>query len=106
MSNKRTINIFIASSFELQAEREKCILLIKQLNDSHKHLHLDVFAWEFNMIMGNTPGYDYIQQAINPELLKSEIVVFLFYSKLGQYTKEEFELAMQEKKKLFVYFKK
>ena len=102
---KTLVKIFIASSAELKAEREQCILLINQINKSHKHLTLEPVEWEYDMPAGNVPGHENIQAAINPKLQESNIAVFLFHSRLGKYTLQEFELAAKENKKMFAFFK-
>ncbi len=61
MAEKTTVKIFIASSAELKDEREKCVLLINQLNESHKHLHLKPVEWEYSMVHANYPGHKNIQ---------------------------------------------
>jgi hypothetical protein len=99
------IKIFIASSGELIDERKQCVLLINQLNKSHKHLRLEPIEWEYDMVHSSYPGYETVQGAINPLLQQSDLAVFIFYSKLGPYTREEFDYATAQKKKLFAYFK-
>lgn len=63
MNGRPIIKIFIASAAELKEEREKCILLINQLNKSHKHLDLEGVEWEYDMVHGNFPEHEYIQDA-------------------------------------------
>ncbi len=103
MSHK--IKIFIASSKELKEERKECIFTINHLNKSHDHFHLEAIEWEYDVSSGNFPGYAGIQEGINPKLEESDVVVFLFYSRIGKYTLEEFELATLKQKKIFVFFK-
>ncbi len=105
MAYKTTIKIFIASSNELIKERKNCILIINQLNKSHKHLVLEPVEWEYDLIHSNYPEHKNIQAAINPLLKECTLGVFIFYSKIGKYTKEEFEYANAENKKLFTFFK-
>ena len=104
MSGK-LIRIFVASSSELKEEREKCILLINQLNKSHTHLVLEPVEWEYDLVHSSYPGNPTIQDAIDPHLQNSQMGIFIFYSKIGKYTRQEFEYAGRENKKLFVYFK-
>ncbi len=104
MVGKPLIKIFIASSAELKAERERGILLINQLNNSHKHLQLKPVAWEYDMVYSNYPGHKDIQEAINPKLEESQLAVFIFYSKIGKYTRQEFNYAVNNKRCL-AYFK-
>jgi len=106
MLYRRAFKIFFASSAELAEERGLCIELIAEVNKNYKHLHLEPVQWELDTVRGNVPGQKTIQHAINPKLEESDVVVFLFFSKIGQYTKEEFDLANQKNQKLFVYFKK
>ena len=45
------------------------------------------------------------QDEINRKLVEADIVVVIFYSKVGQFTLEEYHLSIKLKKKVFVYFK-
>ncbi len=105
MAEPKMVKIFVASSAELKEERDKCIVLINQLNNSHKHLVLKPVEWEYDLVYGNYPGYKDAQAAISPKLQESDLAVFLFYSRIGKYTREEFELAGTEKKKIIPFFK-
>jgi len=105
MAEKTTIKIFIASAGELADEREKSILILTQLNKSYKHLHLEPILWEIDMVKGNYPDKKSIQDAINPKLKESQVIVFLFYTRIGKNTLIEFELANSENKKMLVLFR-
>jgi tetratricopeptide (TPR) repeat protein len=101
----KNIKIFIASAGEVKAEREKAILLLNDLRKAHKHLDLEAVEWEYDTVPGSQPGFETVQDAINPKLAESHIAVFIFYSRIGHYTKLEFDLAQQLGKKFFVLFK-
>jgi tetratricopeptide (TPR) repeat protein len=101
----KNIKIFIASAGEVKAEREKAILLLNHLRKSHRHLDLEPIEWEYDIVPGSQPGYDSVQSAIDPKLLASDVIVFIFHSRIGQYTRHEFEVATQANKKIFAYFK-
>ena len=101
----KNIKIFIASAGEVKVEREKAILLLNDLRKAHKHLDLEAVEWEYDTVPGSQPGFDSVQDAINPKLAESDIAVFIFYSRIGHYTKVEFDLAQQLGKKFFVLFK-
>src|SRR5688572_5199104 len=105
MAGRPTVRIFIASSAEVTPERQKCILLINQLNKSHKHLDLEPIEWEYDIVHSSFPGYETIQDAINPKLKESDVVVFIFYSRIGENTLKEYHYATAEKKRVFAYFK-
>jgi hypothetical protein len=99
------LKIFIASSNELKTERDKSILIVNELNKIHQHLFLEAVEYEYDLPSGNFPDHATIQKAINPLLLECQIAVFIFYSKIGGFTKEEFELVSGEKMKFFTYFR-
>lgn len=101
----KNIKIFIASAGEVRAEREKAVLLLDHLNNSHKHLWLKAVWWEKNAQRGNQPELGTVQAGIDPQLIESDIVLFIFYSRLGDYTMGEYQLATEQGKKIFVYFK-
>lgn len=101
----KNIKIFIASAGEVRAEREKAVLLLDHLNNSHKHLWLKALWWEKNAQRGNQPEHGTVQAGIDPQLIESDIVLFIFYSRLGHYTMGEYQLATEQGKKIFVYFK-
>jgi hypothetical protein len=103
---KKLVKVFVASSSDVKEDREKCIPVILKVNKSHKHLFLEPVLWEYDMVYGNFPENKNVQDAINPKLKESQLAIFIFYSRLGQYTREEFEHATAEKKKFFAFFKK
>jgi hypothetical protein len=59
---KSSIKIFIASSNELKEERDKCILVLNKLNQSHKHLSIEPILWEYNTVHSSYPGTKNIQR--------------------------------------------
>src|SRR5712671_2741825 len=105
MSERTDVKIFIASSGELNAEREESLRVIVELNKRYSHLHLEPVLFELDTASGNNPGKKRIQDEINPLLDKSEIVIVLFYSQVGKFTKEEFDRAKESGKKIFLYLK-
>ncbi|HEX8357432.1 MAG TPA: hypothetical protein VF610_08480, partial [Segetibacter sp.] len=105
MADKTTVKIFIASSAELSDERRQCIQTITELNKSHEHLHLEPVEWEIDMVHSNYPGFNNIQEAINPKLIESQLCIFIFYSRIGKYTLEEFDFATANNITLFAFFK-
>ncbi len=98
-------SIFIASSGELQNERDHCLKTIVEVNTQFPYLHLIPSLYELDTSSGNNPGHDRIQDPINSLLDKSDVVVVLFYSKIGEFTFEELNRAIDARKKVFVYFK-
>jgi hypothetical protein len=99
------INIFAASGSELLEERKQAIIEIHKLRKIFPSLNLEIIEWETDLPSGSYNGKT-IQEKIDPLLEKSDIVLVLFYSKLGKFTVHEYELAFQKKKKIFLYFKK
>lgn len=105
MSTKTPLKIFIASPRELEQERDLAILVLSRLNNAYQDLYLEPVRWEYAMIHGSFYDNKSFQEAITPKLQESEFAIFIFYSRLGVYTLEEFECAQNEKKKMLVFFK-
>jgi hypothetical protein len=90
----QTINIFLASSSELKAERDEFRLYVGTQNDIHREVKktvLHVVHWE-NYI--DAVALDGKQAEYNKSIETCHIVVRLFHRKAGQYTVEEFETAL------------
>ncbi|MBI1227093.1 MAG: tetratricopeptide repeat protein [Bacteroidetes bacterium] len=98
------VKIFLASSGELSDERNDVFRIVADINKQHSHLHLEIVEWEIDLPSGNYGGKR-IQDAINPLLRECQIAYVLFYSKAGEFTIEELDLAQATCPKVFVYFK-
>jgi len=106
----RDIKIFLASSGELKAEREAIELFIGKENRRLRvdNTFLDLVIWED---LKQSFHGERIQDYFNEEMLKCDVVICLFFKKVGEFTKEEFELADENRKQgnkpryLYVYFK-
>jgi len=101
----QTVNIFAASSGELYEERRELRDIVNSVNKLFAHLKLDVKEWETDLESGSYQKQR-IQDEINPQLEASQIVFVIFFSKIGKFTLEEYNLALEKKKKVFLYFKK
>ena len=103
------IKIFLASSYELKEDREQFEIFInrknKRLIDEGVFLKLEI--WEdFIDAMSQTR----LQNEYNTVIEQSDIFVSLFFTKVGKYTKEEFEIAFGQFKAtgkpiIYTYFK-
>ncbi|MCP4253063.1 MAG: SUMF1/EgtB/PvdO family nonheme iron enzyme [Candidatus Scalindua sp.] len=106
----KTIKIFLASSGELSKERKEVELFISSENKKlvKNKVFIELVIWE--ELLHSFRGKR-IQDYFNEEMIKCDVVLALFFKKVGQFTKEEFDLAyenLKEGKKpkyLFVYFK-
>ena len=106
----KKIKIFLASSGELKDEREKFELFISRENKKYinDNIFLELIIWEDLKASFNGKR---IQNYFNNELLKCEVVIALFGTKVGQFTEEEFDIAYKafkngkNPKYLYVYFK-
>lgn len=91
----KTIRIFLASSEELKDERQKFGNLIRQLDDIFikRGIHIQLLVWE-----DMDPSYNNCrkQDEYNAWIRESQIFVALFYTRAGQYTLEELEVARTE----------
>ena len=105
----RKIKIFLASSNELKAEREKFEIEVyrkcKAWFDQGIFLHLDI--WEdLSARMSDNRSQD----EYNKNIEGGDLFVLLAYSKVGMYTAEEFDRAFgafknTQKPFIFTYFK-
>jgi FixJ family two-component response regulator len=104
MNSVSTVKIFVASGSELKKERKETVQIINELNKPFPFLNLKVVQWETDIPSGS---YDkqYIQDQINTLLEPCEVVLVIFYSQLCRFTLEEYRLAREKNKKVFLYFK-
>jgi internalin A len=88
----KSVKIFLASSAELSTEREKIEIAVNRINkDLHKdNIFLDLLTWEDGQHVGQSFRS---QDNYNLDVESCDIFVLLFYSKLGKFTREEFQLA-------------
>lgn len=105
----KKIKIFLASSNELNSEREHFEIEIyrksKTWFDRGVFLHLDI--WEDMSARMSMTGS---QSEYNKYVKEADLFVFLAFSKVGMYTEEEFEHAFGQFKStqkpfIFTYFK-
>ena len=105
----KTIKIFIASSSELKDDRDLFRNFISQENDRlhTKGIYLEIVQWEnFLDAISNTR----LQDEYNNAIRECDIVLCLFFTKVGKYTAEEFDTAYElfkaeGKPKIWTYFK-
>jgi tetratricopeptide (TPR) repeat protein len=106
---QKCIKIFLASSNEISDDREKFGNFVRRIDKiySKRGLHLDLFEWE---------DYDAAyrgcrkQDEYDDEVRDSDMFVALFYVKGGEFTIEEFNVAIEEYRKrksplVYVYFR-
>lgn len=105
----KTIKIFIASSSELEADRNEFRNFIGVENDrlNRQGIYLKIVQWEhFQDSISETR----LQDEYNKAIRECDIMLCLFFTKVGKYTAEEFDTAYQvfrETKKplIWTYFK-
>jgi internalin A len=106
----QTIKIFLASSSELKSDREQFEIFINRKNKDYikNGIFLELVLWEdFLDAMSQTR----LQDEYNKAITGCDVFVSLFYSKVGQYTREEFLNALETfkangKPLIYTYFKK
>ncbi len=110
--NKETdkvIKIFLASSSELKEDRDLFELYFRQYNDKlrERNCYLKVVRWEnFLDMMSKTR----LQDEYNKAAEDCDIFISLFYTKVGEFTEEEFNAAYTRFKAMgrpviYTYFK-
>ncbi|WP_310460485.1 hypothetical protein [Sphaerotilus sp.] len=109
MATSEKRRIFLASSAELEADRRAFEIFINRVNkrwNAHG-LFLELEIWEdFDSAVSATRKQD----DYNAALRRCDLFVLLFWTKVGKYTREEFEAALAQFKatgrpKLYVYRK-
>ncbi len=106
----KTIKIFIASSDEVKKEREELEKLINEKNLIYHDygIYLKPEMWE---LQSRSFSDKRKQNEYTERLLDSDIAIFIFGIRIGEHTKEEFNIAyknMKNRKKphyIFTYFK-
>lgn len=101
---------FLASSDELAAERDWVELLIRRRNSVlvDSGLFLEVVRWEE---MLQTFHENRIQDRFSAEVVYCDAMIVLFHTRVGRFTKEEFDIAYRSFKAginprhILVYFK-
>ena len=109
--NLHKIKIFLASSNELKFERKQIEIFIAKKNKRlmNYNIFLELVLWEDLMHSYNRTR---IQDYFNEEMSKCKIIIALFYTKVGLFTKEELNIAYNGMKKndqpqyILVFFKK
>lgn len=104
-----TYKLFLASSFELKSDRDQFEIFISRKNKEwvSKGAYLELVIWEDTL---ECMEQNRLQDKYNEAIKTCDIFVLLFSTKVGQYTREEFEVAFssfQKTKKpiVFTYFK-
>ncbi len=104
-----TKKIFLASSSELLEDRKEFEIFINRKNKDWvgKGIFLELVIWEdFLDALSKTR----LQDEYNKAIQACDIFVMLFFTKVGQYTEEEFDIAFGQFKAttkpfIFTYFK-
>ena len=107
----QTIKIFLASSDELAHERLVFSRIALELGARLREwgMRIDLVKWEY---LDSSMGLLHKQEEYNCELAMCDIVFVLFSRRFGEYTEEEFRMAMegmrnrQRPRRVVVMFKK
>lgn len=107
----RNVKLFLASGNALKKDRDEIMLFLANKNQFLvKHgIFLELVRWEF---LSSSFSDTRKQDDFNKEMEDSEIFTCLIFDRIGQYTKEEFDIAYQNykqgknPKKFYLYFKK
>lgn len=110
----KTVKIFLASSAELDLDKEKVELLISRKNKDYtkKRVFLELTTWK-DFISAMTEEHS--QERYNEYIRSCDIAIFLFHKVLGKFTKLEFDTAHEaflksaahpKKPLIYTFFKK
>ena len=94
----RTIKIFLASSSELKEERIAFGYFIQWLDNIYEShgMRIKLIKWEF---LDEAYNNKRKQDEYNEHVLNSDMFIALFNTKVGRYTREELEVALEENMK-------
>jgi len=103
--------IFLASGSDLANERDAVELIIQRKNNEliEKELFFEIVRWEQ---MRQDFDVNRAQEHYSTEIEKCDVMLVLFFKRVGKYTKEEFDIAYKRfrdgknPRHLYVYFKK
>lgn len=106
----RIVKVFIASSEELQPERERFDTLFNHFNNifERRGIMLLPVKWEF---LDASMGEEHKQEEYNRAIRECDLCVVMFWQKFGTYTDTELRVADAEQragrmpKKVYVFFK-
>ncbi len=109
LSSPTPIRLFLASSSELEADRREFEVFVRRKNKElvKKGLYLDLEIWEDALdYMSQTR----LQERYNDMVRDCDVFVMLFFTKVGEFTMEEFEAAFQsfranQKPIIYTFFK-
>lgn len=109
MHGKTNTKIFIASSMELSEDRRAFRELIMEQNNAwhEQGAFLQVVGWEHFL---DAVSKTRLQDEYNKAIRDCDIFVLLFHSKVGKFSREEFEIALDQfhstgKPLIYTYFK-
>jgi len=104
----QTITLFLASSQELKAERDAFHVFLAEQNDRliKQGVYIELIRWEHFFDAVSKKG---LQNEYNEKVRKSDIFVSLFNSKVGKFTEQEFDVALEQFKatqspNIYTYF--
>lgn len=91
----KEIKVFLASSEELANERKEIADLVLNLNEiySEKGITIKLIKWEY---LGKTYNGVRKQEEYNQAVRSCDIFLGLFYTKAGEFTVEEFDIAIDQ----------
>lgn len=105
----KNINIFLASSAELEDDRNAFGNLVRRLNKTYERrgLHIELFEWEDYDASYNGRRK---QDEYNEQIRICDMFIAVFHRVAGKFTKEEFNIATDEHNrrklpKIYVYCK-
>lgn len=106
----KTIKIFLASSEELKEERTIMGDLVEHLNYvlNRQGVNIQLIKWEY---LDSSMGLKHKQEEYNEKLRECEMCIVLYWTRFGEYTKQELDTAYEGRcagenpHKLWVYFK-
>ena len=107
----KVVKVFIGSSAELDEDKTRFDLYFSEKNKLYRKRYIDFDQRTWKDFVSTLTHTGRLQDRYNEYINQCDIAVFLFHSKMGQYTLEELQKAQEcfqrsgKKPRIFIYFK-
>ena len=107
----RVIKVFLASSAELDEDKTRFDLYFSEKNKLYRKRYIDFDQRTWKDFSSTLTPTGRLQDRYNAYISQCDIAIFLFHTRMGQYTLEELREAQKcyqysgKKPRIFIYFK-
>jgi len=99
------IVVFLSSSSDNLEEERLCLKDFEERWNNNKHPDKPIKIIKWENLNKSRRGDESFQSGIDPYILNSHLIIFMFSHKLGKHTKEEYNLVISNKKFMRILLK-